>query len=748
MNGNIFCNRILVFTLLLLVLGCDHSGNPKLVKDGVLDLRTWDIQSNQSISLAGDWYFYPKQWVGKHNRSQAQDPILVAAPSAWNEFLLDPDSPKGTGYGTYAIQILWPEQDEIRALHMFSGTIASACKFYLDEDFLGEVGTIAEDKDSEILSIRTIGFSIEDYKKESYLYIQVSNHHHARGGIWTVPKLGLKDHLVAKSRSEMVQEALIIGGLCLLALYQFVFYFYRKKISSILWFVLFSVVVILRIATTGTNIFSVITYGWLTGEDVVKFDYLTISMGMALSLFYNHSLYPKAYPKYVNYIVSLPYIIPIIIVFSGSLYLLSSLRAIILIYSFLPLSLALYVLYKIYRFQLPGRVVLIIGVLSIVITASFDIISFLFNLKFPNTIEYGFLSFVFNQTLYLSQIQTKSMRSTELELLATRYQLVQAEKMSSIGQIVAGVAHEINSPIAAIQLGEANVRFIMDGLVAKLFKLIPVLDDTGKEFLKQTLEFPSDSSIIYLSSREERELKNRMLSSISHLDASAVEKEKFIDLLLQASINKIPDEWFQNIGNEKSIIILDWVSLWRGVLTKMEAIHVATERVVKIINALKTYTHLDPNSEKKMVVLSETIDTILTIFNHAFKSGMEVQKEIVDNPPIFCYPDELMQVWSNLTQNAIQAMDGKGKLYIKIQKITKNEGEYLRVEFSDTGKGVSEPKKIFHAFYTTKESGEGTGLGLFLSKQIIDKHEGLIWCEPGNPGAKFFVDLPLLSKKS
>jgi signal transduction histidine kinase len=171
-------------------------------------------------------------------------------------------------------------------------------------------------------------------------------------------------------------------------------------------------------------------------------------------------------------------------------------------------------------------------------------------------------------------------------------------------------------------------------------------------------------------------------------------------------------------------------------------IQVATERASKIIFALKNFSRQDNTDKKEHANINESLETVLTLYHNQIKQGVEVVKNLADLPAVLCYPDELVQVWTNLIHNAVQAMEGKGTLTIETKLIE----EKLQVSITDTGAGIPTDiqDKIFNAFFTTKKIGEGSGLGLDIVKKIIDKHAGKIWFETEvGKGTTFLVQLPV-----
>ena len=167
--------------------------------------------------------------------------------------------------------------------------------------------------------------------------------------------------------------------------------------------------------------------------------------------------------------------------------------------------------------------------------------------------------------------------------------------------------------------------------------------------------------------------------------------------------------------------------------------------------------HFEEKEEKVLSDITEGMETVLIILHNKIKYGIEVIKNYNDIPKIYCYPDELNQVWTNLVHNAIQAMGDTGKLQIDIERIVnlpsspdidkrnpEYKGEYVSISIQDNGPGIPPEikHKIFQAFFTTKPAGEGSGLGLHIIGKILEKHQGALFLDsvPGN--TRFSVVIP------
>jgi len=169
------------------------------------------------------------------------------------------------------------------------------------------------------------------------------------------------------------------------------------------------------------------------------------------------------------------------------------------------------------------------------------------------------------------------------------------------------------------------------------------------------------------------------------------------------------------------------------------------ERIQKIVMDLRTFAREDKN-EMEHVKIEEVIEGILTIVYSEIKYKAKLEKDYGDTPLIECSPQRLGQVFINLIVNALQAMEGTGTIAIKTYK----QGEFVYVDVRDTGKGIPQENlsKIFDPFFTTKPVGQGTGLGLSVSYEIIKKHNGdmTVRSNPGE-GTTFTIMLPINQEK-
>jgi signal transduction histidine kinase len=318
--------------------------------------------------------------------------------------------------------------------------------------------------------------------------------------------------------------------------------------------------------------------------------------------------------------------------------------------------------------------------------------------------------------------------------------VVQQEKLAALGRLSAGLAHELNNPAAAAKRAASDLRTALRTRDERAIKLIPVLSaaQVGQN-LRLVHEVgqrePERLDPIARGEREEELsdwLERHGIEDAYELGASLVDASVTIEDL-EALRNRIPAE-----------VLPDAVAWLEAATTADElsrVIEASVERISALVTAIKEYTFMDRDGQQE-VDLHQGLDNTLLILHHELKTGIEVIREYDPNLPKVCaYGSELNQVWTNLIDNAVQAMDGKGQLRIR----TEREGERVVVEIVDDGPGIPDEIKdrIFEPFFTTKGVGVGSGLGLDIVRRIVWRHGGDVRVQSRPGETRFCVHLPL-----
>jgi signal transduction histidine kinase len=335
--------------------------------------------------------------------------------------------------------------------------------------------------------------------------------------------------------------------------------------------------------------------------------------------------------------------------------------------------------------------------------------------------------------------KNSQLSNTLEELKSTQNQLIHSEKMAALGQLVAGIAHEINTPLGAINSSNKGISNEMQSILQGITNISQVLNDSNAGIINSLLEraYKKSSTI---TSREERQYRRTLTSLLE--EKNIPNAEGIAEILVELGVYDNIDEFIPILSSAKSDEVLKATHKLASIKFSSDIITTAVDKVSKIVFSLKNFARFDSEGKKVLSNVHDGIETVLTLYHNLIKQGIEITKEFNLDQQVLIVPDQINQVWTNIIHNAIHAMEGKGSITIK----TGIEDNFAVVSLTDTGKGMTEEikAKIFEPFFTTKPQGEGTGLGLDIVNKIIKNHNGRIEVESEvGVGTKFKFYLPL-----
>ena len=362
------------------------------------------------------------------------------------------------------------------------------------------------------------------------------------------------------------------------------------------------------------------------------------------------------------------------------------------------------------------------------------------------------------RTIELTTINYELHEALE-NLRETQAQLVLSERMAGLGLLVAGVAHEINSPTAAI-------RGSIDGLTGALARVsrhgVELAARSAPASVAGLLEAlaPALAERSFPTSLTARKAAREIAAALeaapgppidpTGVDPRRIERPHALAAEL-ADLGATPDDavrLIEALGASPALApavvaaLTDHVYLHRTASTFRHAI----ASIQRIVGALKSYSHLDQQAVRTEADIHEGLETTLALLHHTLRD-IVVERRFGSVPRIPVYVDELNQVWTNLIQNAQQALSNRPASGAKVTITTATSDAWVVVRVVDNGPGIPTEvlPRIFEPFFTTKPKGEGSGLGLGIARKIVDKHGGTMRCESEPGWTMFEVRLPVAS---
>jgi signal transduction histidine kinase len=336
--------------------------------------------------------------------------------------------------------------------------------------------------------------------------------------------------------------------------------------------------------------------------------------------------------------------------------------------------------------------------------------------------------------------KNEELENTLKQVVNLQTDIIKQEKMATLGLLIAGIAHEINTPLGAIKASNDNiVDSISNGLINQITQL-----DINDLVTSIELYFLNKKGNKVFSTREERAFIKTIEVDLINENFNFSNTYFYARKIYELGFENLDTSLKKYLEHKNSADIFTFASNLLKIIKSTETITIAVDKATKVVKALNNFSHGNINDEAVMFNLKDNIESVLTILWNKIKHGSKVINHISDDISIKGNQEELSQVWTNIFNNALQAANNKCNIEISYHAENSNHIITLQNDGPEIPPNVID--RIFDEFFTTKKRGEGTGLGLNIVKKIIEKHKGTIKCTSNSSVTKFIISIPVLNE--
>ncbi|SET19153.1 Glycosyl hydrolases family 2, sugar binding domain [Natronincola peptidivorans] len=689
----------LICVLVILISSCAQQMNQDqipMANMGYLDLLSWDFEENDIIKLQGHWKFYWEQLIESDDFPQDSTSSMqyIQVPATWNNYTVEDISLTGDGFATYKLRIATKHRNESLGLEI--PKISTAYRLWVNNELLAASGNLGMTSDSSIPKFQPSMVFFDSKSGDLELIIQVSNFHHQHGGILKNFRLGLADQMKLRENWHLAFDVFVFGSLFVVGIYHLIFYFYRRKEKSNLFFGSFCIMIGIRTLFIGT-MFVFQLFPHLNWEMALKIEYLTFYLGTPLFILYLKSiLFQEISMKAIHLSIASSLIFSLLVLFNP-VKIYAQYNIIYQFFAFLIIFYLIYALVLAYLRKREGAVAIGLAVIFFVGTVINDILYesslIYFSKSFVTTSlsSVGFLVFVFSQSIILSRKFTHAFS--------------RIEEMT------------------------ANLQQLNESLEDKVLERTIALESSNRKLEEA-----------YQDLSEMEQSRTNLLTNISHdLRSPMASVLGYINAILDGIVEQ-PEQQIRYLHRIKERIHgLNHLTQELFDLTQLESRKLKLKTQVMSIELLMQKVHEKYNLDIQRAGIC--FHLISPDMNSSFPHPLSVEVDV----------DRMDRAFSNIIYNAIKHIPEGGTITMSYYLNNRDIPSEVIIKIADNGSGIpaEDLPYVFDRFFTgskSRSSSGGSGLGLSITKEIVEYHNGRIWAtsKPGEETA-FYLSLPLFN---
>lgn len=771
-----------------------------LSEKGRIDLRQWDIEHEGPAALHGQWEFYWSKLLDPADFVKTNKPkpdAYITTPGVWNGQELPEGRVGAHGMATYRLLVDLPPHPGKLGLRLEDA--GTAMKLFADGQLIHQAGIPGGEYTSKPGTNPGVVF-FEPRGDKLELIVQVSNYDHRLGGMWRGLYIGLPRDILTLWSSAVLWAGLLIGSLVIIGIYHLLLFLMSRNDRSFFYFGLFCLLISLRVMVTDDKLLRLLLPD-ISWPVLKRVEYLTIFLALPVFLWFLRSLYPKEIHRLIcNTVISISLALCAFVVVSPTaLFSYSTLF-------FYPLT-GLAIIYMIQRLWVArcnhrdGARALLYGFGILSALAIYDILVAQTIIRSFYLLPLGLVAFIFAQAAMLSYRNKKAFHTLERQRASlaeknlaieheNRQRMTAEEALRNSERRFRNLADLLPEPVL-----ETDVNGVVTYANRSSFEVFGYQrsKDTEPVNIFETVHGPYKDNVI----KAVRELRqgryiNGLETMVRRADGTMVSIALYANAIVngdtiqgyRAIILDITErkklelqlrqaQSLETVGTLAGGVAHDFNNILQAVrgyvhLVKQRNIHDTqimhylemieeeSRRAADLTSRLLTFSRqVDPEMEP--IDLNREVDRVVRLLRRTIPRMIQVDQEIDEKLwPVMADSTQIGQIMLNLGSNAADAMPDGGRLLIRTENAELDEefcnvniaaepGPYCKISVIDTGHGMDEQvlKHIFEPFYTSKQTGKGTGLGLAMVYGIVQAHKGvtIVQSQPGW-GTTFEVYLP------